>query len=393
MPWIWLIAMALMTGIYGCGEDGGEEEAACRLGAAVCKNNQLQICRRNNGSLEWVVNHECKACTVEKGAIKCVGEDEKCDYTGFKCNADGTALLTCIDGVESAWRCDCVNDRCEKCADGAKRCNGKIPQKCKNGAWTDDPECQKACVDGECVKPPKCAPGVTEACASACSSDYSEGYSWNEEKGGVDTTYCPENNCNALRDSIKCFTDIPCCGGPCSPEYPLFGCTPACSADRTRGYFWSGDYLATSSFITLKCAEGTCRVDQRRVKCENPKIETICSSTPEWKCTDAGDKTTDMAQCDGNTVRYYHGHWTPQHCQHCMTNEAGTAYCCDDGTEYWRDRCMANQPCTAESTGACIASCADDTVGYFWSKGRLLSQKCSDPQKCSASEADMISCK
>ncbi len=85
--------------------------------------------------------------------------DKSCNYTQAKCNADGTARLTCVNGKENSQTCQCKNGVCETPSDPKPtdndcnytqaKCNadGTARLTCVNGKENSQ-TCQ--CKDGVC---------------------------------------------------------------------------------------------------------------------------------------------------------------------------------------------------------------------------------------------------
>ena len=92
------------------------------------------------------------------GIVACGDDDsgDKCSYTAAKCNADGSALLRCVNGREVEKKCACKDGTCEGAAD---KCDFTTPKcsddkrsllTCVNGQIQPQ-SCN--CEDGECVDP------------------------------------------------------------------------------------------------------------------------------------------------------------------------------------------------------------------------------------------------
>ena len=232
---------------------------------------------------------------------------ELCDYTGSKCNADGTALLTCSGGKETTRTCTCTNDACEdepECDYADTRCNadGTEVLMCHNGEEISIQEC--ICKNGDCVE--------CSYSGSRCRSD-GRALLHCDENGieVVETCTCENNACKVepcdsdfmptcsdnftaltcVEDKLKytpCEGDNVCANGECLPRNQEVSCDfdTECSADLTS---------------LRKCSNGKVTY----VLCGHQKYcdsdtNTCVDAVVDGKC----DEGTFIPYCDNNTAVY-----------------------------------------------------------------------------------------
>jgi formylglycine-generating enzyme required for sulfatase activity len=332
----------------------------------------------------------------------CIGKkpgDKVCD--GQKAVVCGPDLLT----VTNVQNCPsaCKDGVCSgTCTQGAKQCNGYVPQTCDAaGAWIDAPACPYVCDKGYCigvckpgekqcsgnnwvtcdaagawVSPVSCDPPqicVNGACASGCTPG---------------TTQCSSGMLLTCQGNGQWDAGKPCqyvcaagaCGGVCLPgakQCATGGVPQICDATGNWESGTACPYLCTDGTCTGECTSGArdcvglvprrCGSDAKWVVL--PECTYVCSA---GSCT--GVCAPGSAKCNGLTPEKCgnDGQWdsgTP--CPNVCT--AGTCTgACSPGTQ----QCNGNTPQTCDTggqwvdstpcpyvcaTGACTGSCVPNT--------------------------------
>ena len=203
---------------------------------------------------------------ISLGIVACGDDDsgDKCSYTAAKCNADGSALLMCVNGREVEKKCACKDGKCE---DAAYKCDFTTP-KC-----SDDGQKLLTCTAGQLTeKACKCKDGKCEDAAGKC--DFT-------------TPKCSDDGQKLLTCTAGQLTEkaCKCKDGKC--EDVVDKCdftTPKCSDDKQS---------------LLTCVNG--QIQPKSCNCEDGECVD-----PDAKCDYTGDRCsqdgTMLVSCDGKKI-------------------------------------------------------------------------------------------
>ncbi len=205
---------------------------------------------------------------------------EKCTYEAPKCNADGTALLTCKDGKETSQECKCEDNACQEepeCDYTGSKCNEAKTAllTCNNGKETSQ-ECK--CENNACQEEPEC--------------DYT-GSKCNEE--GTALLTCDNGK--------EIFKNCTCYDNKCSTDICDVNTEPTCDADHRAVTCVNGYLKLETCGDGLICSNGYCVTSSQEGKCTFD-VECTPDKGGVRKCTDSNITITPCANteyCDTNT--------------------------------------------------------------------------------------------
>lgn len=395
--------------------------AECNSGERQCVGNNLRVCfdsKWQDTPCAYGCDTEKKECYSSAPGITCPNGEKRCA---------GNTLQTCANSAwqnseECEYGCDSVKNECKPkpgapvCSNGEKRCNGDTLQSCSNDKWQDSEKCEFGCDPSKNACNPKSGGSACEAGEARCD--------------GINLLLCffgnwvhgetCEYGCDSVKRECKAKPSVP---QKCTPGGTNADCTPNCSADGSKGYYWQG-----SRVETVSCpVDESCSVDGSRVKCV-PKILEDCTISSKTECKAACDDYTGTEgyywSYTDNEVMLYECYENRKcviddigHVR-CVPIETGTACtatsikvcdaaCSADGKEgyYWSSiddavtvyncygdsRCKINEygslycgldTCDPESTRACKATCsADKTKAYYWNGAKVITNDCAAASK------------
>ena len=241
----------------------------CKIGEATCEGNVLIICSADKGIQKKECPHGCEQgrCTEPVDQVCTIGES-RCDNDIIQ-ECSGSAWIykeTCDYG--------CINATCNECTDGSMRCSGDSRQTCIAGRWAASEPCLNGCSDGEC-KSADIGDACDETYQQKCFNDNANALVC--RNGKVAQIRC------ANRDCVQGSGLEVSCSESCTAD-SVYECAPACSADRSEGYYYSSGKVQTT-----KCDHNDCAVVDGYVACNdapNCTAQTQAKSNCVPSCSD-----------------------------------------------------------------------------------------------------------
>ena len=329
---LWTLA-ALSLGIVACGDDDSGDK--CSYTAAKCNADGSALLRCVNGR-EVEKKCACKDGTCEDAA-------DKCYFTTPKCSDDGQKLLTCTAGQLTEKACKCKDGTCE---DAADNCDFTTPKcsddkrsllTCVNGQ-IQPKSCN--CEDGECVDPDaKC-----DYTGDRCSQDGTMLVSCDGKKiTGTKECTCVDNACKECDyDGKRCDStskNVVKCDKKSGQEIFVKQCPGACD---------------NGSCMAVKCPSAQAK------SCLDMKTRFYCDATTnvmvESQC-EAG-----LICADGDCVER-EGEEQCNFEKHCIDDKRGIQDCKNGKVEF--TPCNDGEYCTTEGGIRCIkAETCDNFTPY-----------------------------
>ena len=169
----------------------------------------------------WKTSFACIISCLTLSACADSSDDDGCSYTTPRCNADGTALLTCdvSTGIENAQTCTCVNNKCEdapKCDYTTPKCNdaGTALLTCTNGEeFSRTCTCKNGACEEEAPKcdytVPKCNDAGTALLTCTNGEEFSKSCTCKDGKCEVEVPKCDYTvpKCNANGTALLTCTN------------------------------------------------------------------------------------------------------------------------------------------------------------------------------------------
>ena len=329
---LWTLA-ALSLGIVACGDDDSGDK--CSYTAAKCNAEGSALLKCVNG-------REVKTKCACKGG-KCEDAVGKCDFTTPKCSDDGQKLLTCTAGQLTEKACKCKDGKCE---DPVDKCDFTTPKcsddkrsllTCVNGQ-IQPKSCN--CEDGECVDPDaKC-----DYTGDRCSQDGTMLVTCDGKKiTGTKECTCVDNACEECDyDGKRCDNiskNIVKCDKESGQEVFVKQCPGACD---------------NGSCMAVECPSAQAK------SCLDMKTRFYCDATTnvmvESQC-EAG-----LICADGDCVER-EGEEQCNFEKHCIDDKRGIQDCKNGKVEF--TPCNDGEYCTTEGGIRCIkAETCDNFTPY-----------------------------
>ena len=354
----------------------------------------------------------CKDGTETSKACKCVDnacqDENKCNYTGSKCNEAGTALLTCNDGSETSQTCKCVDNACQEepeCDYTGSKCNDTNTAllTCNNGKETSQ-TCK--CEDNACQEEPEC-----DYTGSKCNEAKTALLTCNNGKETSQECKCENNACQEEPEcdytGSKCndtntalltcdngkeiSENCPCYDNKCSTDICDVNMEPTCDADHRAVTCVNGYLKRETCGDGLICSNGYCVTSSQEGECTFD-VECTPDKSSVRKCTDSNITITPCANteyCDPDA----------KECVSAIVNgkcdEATFRDYCDGRTRHF---CNSNQRPDYET---CPNTCVDGVCQVNTSHLGLgdtcnpytYTEKCMDevPTKCDKNSKKVVS--
>lgn len=312
-----LALCAVSFGFVACSDDG-DDDVSCSYTVPKCNADGTALLTCENGK------ETVKACTCSNNAcqITPAPDTPECDYTGSKCSDDGTALLTCENGKETVKACTCSNNACEssqnpslECHYSGSRCNadGTALLTCNDGKETAE-SC--LCIENACLD-------ESEFClyeGTRCDSD------------NKNVVYCDEDG--VQRHKETCYES--CENGRCKDVACPTPDTKTCLDPKTTFVCENDIMVAKTCPEGLGCADGECLDQNADLSCT---FDSHCSDdlSTALRCVDG---KLDSIVCKNGESCVMNGK-TPE-CQKTETCENFRNYCVEENGAQYAMRCDDN---------------------------------------------------
>ena len=320
----------------GCGDDSGSDndKPACNYAGSKCNADGTALLTCKDGV------ESSQTCTCENNACKTAA----CDYEGSKCNENGTALLTCKDGVESSQACDCENNACKTAAcdyEGSK-CNenGTALLTCKDGVESSQ-ACN--CENNACVEEgDDCTYSGTQC-----------------DETGTRVMQCVKGSEEEVETCIEGCTE-----GKCIKVFCPSLDAKSCFDGKTALVCQNGEMVKSACEAGLVCADGECVNSISEVTCDFEKrcdeeksgIQDCVDGSATYKACGTGSSCVS----DASGVRCVETTTCENFRNYCTTRD-GVNYavmCTETSEKPFEKMCAAscvNGECTSNLTvgGAC----------------------------------------
>ena len=258
---LWLSALSLMGVLSGCEDNAASSYILkCVPGEAKCESGTLKTCLGTDWLTLDCTSGEC----LEDGSNCKLNADQICTPGEIKCNADNTAIVTCIEEGKTIQETSCNE------GDVCNMTTGKV-------------ECTGAHQILECN------PGEIK-----CSEDHKGTISCNDINKFDEPVACPQDKpvCNDEKKACEeADISLTCTEGDrkCEGTNAL----KICKADGT----WGGAVPCADPTPICSDTAQDCVPDDT-VECEPGEI--LCGSGKAYQCNMTGDKLGLLKTCDTN---------------------------------------------------------------------------------------------